>query len=245
MSSLMFLDLHVSDTGIYSKDCDGMFVLNKSQIQRLFRNHTKSFAIKWLLILDKVLGCKEEKYVEFSGYTTEQDIVKVMYYYSNIIEFKYYYDNFKIRCPEFMNSDISTMLLKLLNLPWICYIPVTHRSVVDLIKNHAVNSAFVKLGIRKSAKLFVEKWVFRHYGNQSIVSFTKYAEETINAYLSIIEISDIRLIDLSPVVSELEIITTGLLGTFSEVNNEQSIIIPQSYEISTRLFDSVNDKNLF
>ena len=46
MSSLMLLDLHVSDTGIYSKDCDGMFVLNKSQIQRLFRNHTKSFAIK-------------------------------------------------------------------------------------------------------------------------------------------------------------------------------------------------------
>ena len=101
--------------------------------------------------MDKVLGCKEEKYVKFCGYTTEQDIVKVMYYYSNIIEFKYYYDNFKIRCPAFINSDISTMLLKLLNLPWICYIPVIHRSVVDLIKNHAVNSAFAKLGIRKSA----------------------------------------------------------------------------------------------
>ena len=84
--------------------------------------------------------------------------------------------------------------------------------------------------------MFVEKWVFRHYGNQSIVSFTKYAEETINAYLSIIKISDIRLIDLSPIVSELEIITTGLLGIFSEVNNEQSIIIPQSYENINQIF---------
>ena len=244
MSSLMLQDLHVPDTEIYKKykkDCNGMFILNGSQIQLLFSNHTKSFAAKWLKILDKVLGHKCEKYTKCAGYTKVQNIKEVMHFYIYMIECKYFYDKFKIRCPEFMNSDISTMLKKLLSLPWICYIPVTDESVVALIENHAVNSAFVKLKINNSER-YVANWVFQH--NQKIVSFTKHAKETINAYLSI-ELSEMKMIHLSPVVSELEIITIGLLGIFSEVSNQQNIIIPQSYEISTRFFDTFNYRSLF
>ena len=244
MSSLMLLDLHVPDTEMYKKykrDCNGMFILNGSQIQLLFSNHTKSFATKWLKILDIVLGHKCEKYAKCRGYTKVQDIIEVMHFYTYIIECKYYYDKFKIRCPEFMNSDISTMLTKLLSLPWICYVPVTDESVVALIENHAVNSAFIKLKIYNSER-YVTNWVFQH--NQKIINFPKHAEETINAYLSI-QISEIKLIYLSPVVSELEIITIGLLGILSKVNNQQNIIIPQSYEISIRFFDTFNCGSLF
>ena len=140
-----------------------------------------------------------------------------------------------------MNSDISTVLTKLLSLPWICYVPVTDESVVALIENHAVNSAFIKLKIYNSER-YVTNWVFQH--NQKIINFPKHAEETINAYLSI-QISEIKFISLSPVVSELEIITIGFLGILSKVNNQQNIIIPQSYEISIRFFDTFNCRSLF
>ena len=244
MCSLMLQDLHVPDTEIYKKykkDCDGMFMLNKLQIQLLFSNHTRSFAMKWLKIIANVLGYKCEKYTKCAGFTKVQDIIEVMHYYTHMIECKYYFDNFTIICPEFMNSNISVTLTELLSLPWICYIPVTDESVEALVKNQAVNSAFAKLGIKNSAR-HVSNWVFQH--NHKIFSFVKDAEEIISTHLSI-EISQLRMVDLSPVVSELEIITIGLLGIFSGVNNQQNIIIPQSYEISTRFFDTVNNKDLF
>ena len=246
ISSLMLQELCDSDIITeYKKDCDGMFVLNKSQLTRLFSSHTKSFAINWLKIIDKVLGYDEEQqYAKFSGYVKVHDIINVMYYYTDAIEHKYYYDKFKIKCPEKTNSDISKKLVILLNFSWICYIPFTHNSVKALIENRAVNSAFVKLGIRNSTA-FTKKWVFRQYGSQTIINFIKFAEETVNAYVSVFKRLNVRMIDLSPVISELEIITIGLLGIFSEVDREHKIVIPQSYEIATGFFNAINFYHLF
>ena len=245
ISPLMLQDLCDSNITEYKKDRDGMFVLNKSQLKRLFSSHTKSFAINWLNIIDEVLGYDEEQqYAKFSGHVKVHDIINVMYYYTDAIEHKYYYDEFKIKCPARINSNISRKLVNLLNFSWICYIPFTHNSVKALIENRAVHSAFVKLGIRNSTA-FTKKWVFRQYGSQTIINFIKFAEETVNAYVSVIKRLNVRMIDLSPVISELEIITIGLLGIFSEVDREHKIVIPQSYEIATGFFNAINFYHLF
>ena len=246
ISPLMLQDLHGSDIEVYKKDGDhdGMFVLNESRLQGLFRNHTKSFAINWLKIIDEVLGYEEEQYTIFSGYVKVQDIINVMYYYTVAIEHKYYYDKFNIKCPAKRNSGISKKLISLLNFSWICYIPITHNSAKALIENRVVNSAFVNLGIKNST-VFIEKWVFLNYGNQRIVNFVKFAEETINSHISVIKPSKIRMIDLSPVIAKLEIITIGLLGILSEVDSEHKIVIPQSYEIATGFFNTTNDNHMF
>ena len=236
---LILLELHVSHTKAYKKDEDGMIVMNESQLQALFQNHTKSLARNWLKVLDKILEYKEENNRVFSSYVKIEDIMNVIQNYTNAIVSKYYYDKFNIRCPKTLKSDASVILTNLLNLPWACYIPVIHPSVRRLTRNYAVDYAFQQFGIMDSKK-FVEKWVF-HGNIQQFINFTTFAEEHTNLCFS----SKIKMSHLSPVVSKLEIITLGLLGNFSQIHSEHEVVIPQSYEIATRFFDSINDYTLF
>ena len=239
---LILLELHISHTKAYEKDEDGMIVMNELQLQELFQNHTKSFARNWLKVLNKILEYKEENYHKFSSYVKVEDIMDVIQNYTNAIVSRYYYDNFNIRCPKTLKSDGSVILKNLLNFPWACYIPIIHRSVGRLTRNYAINYAFQQFGIMDSKK-FVEKWVF-HGNTQQFINFITFAEEHINLYFSS-ELSKIKMIDLSPVVSKLEIIALGLLGNFSQIHSERKVVIPQSYEIATRFFDSINDYTLF
>ena len=243
---LQELELCVSDTKVYKRDEFGMAIMNGSQLQALFRKHNKSIAEKWLKIVDEILGYKDDKYKEqyhkFSSYVKVPDITNVIYYYINNIERKYYYDSFHINCncPIVLGNDISVMLKNLLSFPWICYIPAVHKSVETFTWNPAIKSA-IKSGIGQiEIKGFVEKWVF-HGVYQKISSFINFTEETIYSCLS----TEIEMIELSPVVSKLEIITIGLLGIFSNSNCDHKIVLPQSYEIVTGFFDSVNDYSLF
>ena len=242
---LMLLELHIFDAKKYKKDLDGMIIMNESELQTVFRKHTKSFAANWLRILDKIVGYKEEKHSIFSSYVKAKDIIKLLYYYRNVIECKYYYKHFEIRCPKTLNIDVCTMLRNLLNVSWICYVPITHESVQSLTKNHAIKSYFRQLKLKNSTDFlsFAKKWVF-HGSNEHVFDFTMFAIETISSYFSI-KLSEIKMIDLSPVISNLEMITIGLLGIYSERNSEHQIIIPQCYEIVTEFFDEMNSVNLF
>ena len=248
ISPLMLQELRVSDTKVYNckRDEFGMAIMNRLQLQALFRKHTKSFAEKWLKILDKILGYKDDKYNEryhkFYSYVKVSDIINVIHYYINNIERKYYYDTFHIgcNCPNILGNDISVMLKNLLSFPWICYIQVVHKSVETFTWNPAIKSAIYSAIGQVEVEEFIEKWIF-HGVNQQISNFIIFIEETIDSCLS----TEIEMIELSPVVSKLEIITIGLLGIFSNINSEHEIVLPQSYEMVTNIFDSVNDYSFF
>ena len=84
---------------------------------------------------------------------------------------------------------------------------------------------------------FPTEWAFQ--GNtKQFYNFKRFAKETIDRYSTTLP-SDEKV---SSFVSELEIITIGLLAAFSVINNHHCVIIPQSYEIVTEWF---NNRRLF
>ena len=216
----------------YEVDMNGNVIVPLAELKESLIKYIKSIAKSWLKILDKLLG----KNIHSSGNSFQhcvkaKDMIKTLQYCINLISCKHYFEQFGISYATELDYCVTeTMLLNVLSLPWICYVPNDHTTVVALLNVPVIANLFGKLRL-------VENWAFQ--GNtDKFFNFKRFTKQTIDRY-SIEVLSDQKIASF---VSELEIITIGILAIMSK---HHYLIIPQSYEIVTDWFDEINDCKFF
>ena len=228
---IMLLKLHVNT---YEIDIDGNVTMSLKELKELLDSHIRSIAKPWLKVLDKLLGKIKQSKNGLKRCVRVKNMIGTLHCCTNLISCKYYYEQFGVSYAEELDYHVTeTMLLNVLSLPWICYIPNNHRTVEVLLQVPVIKNLFEQLQLPGN-------WAFQ--GNtKQFHDFKKFAKETIDYYSSSVP-SDEKLASF---ISELEIITIGLLAAFSKINKDYSVIVPQSYEIVTQWFNEINSRRFF
>ena len=207
--------LKLCDTS--EKDTDGNVTMPLKELKELLDRHIRSMAKSWLKVLDQLLGKITQPKDDFKQYIGVKKTIETLRYYSNLISCKYYYEQFGVSCTEELDyhvTDTETMLLDVLSLPWICYIPNNYRAVEVFLQVPVIEVVVEQLQ-------FPGNWAFQ--GNtKEFLNFKKFAKETVDRYSSIVPADE----QLASFISELEIITIGILAAFSKINKDYSVIVP-------------------
>ena len=216
----------------YETDVDGNVVMPLKQLKVVIHRHTKSIAKSWLKVLDELLGKNIQDIGAFKQYVQVKDKIQALRYCTNLISCKYYYEQFEISYAKDLDYCITKMMLiNLLSLPWVCYMPKNHRNVEVFLHVPVIVQLFDQLN-------FSKEWAFQGSTKQ-FYDFKEFVEETIDYYSSKV------LIDtaVASFISDLEIITIGLLAILSE-NKNYCLIVPQSYEVVTGWFNGINTRRV-
>ena len=217
-------------------DLDGMLMLTEGQLKSLFTTKIKSIAKTWLEMLHKVVEKENESSVTLS----EQRLFwAFLSKHALRIEYRYYLEQFGFKFETTGDGtpcSATQMLLSMLNLEWICYIPIGHPEVQSNFIKDITDPRTVVSKVFKQTKLpcmniqgFLEQWMFQGSTKRLkfyYKSFSEFAADTIQMYREITE-SDNPNIDR--IVSELEVVTIGLLGIVSQLEGHwHKVILPQS-----------------
>ena len=214
----------------YETDVDGTVVMPLKRLKVAINRHTRSIAKSWLKVLDELLGKNIQDIGTFKQYVKVKDIIQALWYCTNLISCKYYYEQFEISYAQDLDYCVTkTMLINLLSLPWVCYMPNNHKSVEVFLCVPVIVQLFDQLN-------FSKEWAFQGSTKQ-FYDFKEFVEETVDYYSSKV------LIDkaVASFISDLEIITIGLLAILSE-NKNYYLIVPQSYEMVIGWFNEINTR---
>lgn len=224
----------------YKTDTDGNVVMPLKKLKVMLNRHTRSIAKSWLKVLDELLGKYDQSNGVFNRCIRAKHVIGTLRYCCNLISCKYYYEQFEINYAEDIDNNVAeTMLMNVLSLPWICYIPSSHRTAEVFLHAPVIAKLFRNLKIYDIEE-FASNWIFQ--GNTAtFYDFKKFAKETVDRYSASIP----TVTPNGSFVSKFEIITIGLLAIFSVMNKHYCLIIPQSYEMVIEWFNETNNNRFF
>ena len=227
--------LQTLQTKRYEIDALGTVVMPLKELKQLLNRHTRSIAKSWLKVLNELLGKNDQSIDAFMHCFKVKDMIKTLRYCSNLISCKFYYEQFEVSYAKDLDYCVTEiMLINVLSLPWICYAPKDHRTVEVFLRAPVIARLLGQC-------TFSNEWAFQGNINK-FYNLKKFAKQRIDYYHSSFRVNDLLKSFASdsligPFVSELEIITIGLLGIFSVMNNHYCLVIPQSYEVVTEWFN--------